>query len=241
MASLDQIRARGERDLHRTLKGLGRKHQKAIRAAIRKYGSLDAIPGTFWLKLQRDIENESAVLLLLIFAAAHVSTQDALGFQRPPHDVALSGSQFASARAVEFARQHLQHTRERLQKAQEKLREALKGEPISPAELADKIDVGTILSDERAERAAVTETTTGISGGQKGGADDFEQDTGIQVKRYWVTERDERVCPICAPLHGTEQTTWPPDLSNGPPAHVNCRCHKRLTPIAQPAYRRGAA
>jgi len=34
--------------------------------------------------------------------------------------------------------------------------------------------------------------------------------------------RDERVCPICEPLHGTEYSIK--DLENRPPIHPNCRC-----------------
>lgn len=48
---------------------------------------------------------------------------------------------------------------------------------------------------------------------------------GVQRIR-WVTVQDERVCPICAPLHNTEVPIGQefPGAGGHPPAHVNCRC-----------------
>ncbi|MBE3132841.1 MAG: hypothetical protein IMZ55_05165 [Acidobacteria bacterium] len=45
-----------------------------------------------------------------------------------------------------------------------------------------------------------------------------------ELVTVWVTARDEAVCPVCSPLHGVEEAFWPPELGDGPPAHVNCRC-----------------
>lgn len=53
-----------------------------------------------------------------------------------------------------------------------------------------------------------------------------------EVTREWVTQRDEDVCPVCAPLHGRTQTAraartlytgWAKGLPH-PPAHIRCRC-----------------
>jgi len=40
----------------------------------------------------------------------------------------------------------------------------------------------------------------------------------------WYTQADERVCPVCAPLHGKKQDVWEQQFPSGPPAHVRCRC-----------------
>mgnify|MGYP001557962905 CR=1 FL=1 len=37
----------------------------------------------------------------------------------------------------------------------------------------------------------------------------------------WLTARDDRVCPICAPLDGR---TWPLGQGERPPRHPRCRC-----------------
>lgn len=43
------------------------------------------------------------------------------------------------------------------------------------------------------------------------------------VSQYqWQTAMDERVCPLCGPLHG--QVFDKQDLSHLPPVHPNCRC-----------------
>ena len=47
---------------------------------------------------------------------------------------------------------------------------------------------------------------------------------GITATRQWVTWRDDRVCPICGPLHNTFEDVWQIEQPAGPPAHVNCRC-----------------
>lgn len=40
----------------------------------------------------------------------------------------------------------------------------------------------------------------------------------------WHTSRDQRVCPICRPLHGRPREEWQTVAPLGPPAHVSCRC-----------------
>jgi Phage Mu protein F like protein len=50
------------------------------------------------------------------------------------------------------------------------------------------------------------------------------------VRKRWVTVADERVCPICEPLHDVvvrfdEHFQSGDFLGEGPPAHPNCRCY----------------
>lgn len=40
----------------------------------------------------------------------------------------------------------------------------------------------------------------------------------------WQTAEDERVCPVCGPLHDARATRWATQFPNGPPAHPRCRC-----------------
>lgn len=40
----------------------------------------------------------------------------------------------------------------------------------------------------------------------------------------WHTSRDDRVCPVCRPLHGRPREEWQVQFPLGPPAHVACRC-----------------
>ena len=56
---------------------------------------------------------------------------------------------------------------------------------------------------------------------------------GIKFKT-WITAMDERVCPVCGPLHGQETGIKDNFKSEGfsypyPPAHINCRCWAEYT------------
>lgn len=80
------------------------------------------------------------------------------------------------------------------------------------------------ISRNRAELIARTELANAFN------AVEYEtlRQNGAQKVR-WVTVMDERVCPICEPLHNQEKQingNFDSASFNGlrPPAHVNCRC-----------------
>lgn len=74
---------------------------------------------------------------------------------------------------------------------------------------------------QRAELIASTEVTKAFAEGNRLAF----ADSGVVQKIEWRAAADERVCPICGPLHGKRG-----DLNNGlkgmgfPPAHPRCRC-----------------
>jgi len=52
---------------------------------------------------------------------------------------------------------------------------------------------------------------------------------GSRVVEKWYTKEDERVCPICRPLHEKARGDgW----TEPPPAHPNCRCERKYEIIA---------
>lgn len=92
----------------------------------------------------------------------------------------------------------------------------------------------------RARRVATTEITRAYAQGNQIGADALAQQfPGLRVVKKWWTNRDSRVCPICAPLHGTtvandESFTATDDGPVfQPPAHPNCRCWTSFNTEAQ--------
>lgn len=108
---------------------------------------------------------------------------------------------------------------------------------LSVPELVDLIQQSTGFDAMRAERIARTESTR--AGAQAEIA--AWQDAGIVTSLIWWTGQDERVCPECNALHGTEvpigdtfltsddlQTLGEDDyMGNGidsPPRHPQCRC-----------------
>lgn len=91
------------------------------------------------------------------------------------------------------------------------------GQPVT----ADAIK--RLSSIDRAVTIGITETTSGITAGEIGGAEMYRRETGRLLLPYWLTERDERVCPVCGPLDNEPSTVWRHRF-NGPPAHPRCRC-----------------
>lgn len=78
-----------------------------------------------------------------------------------------------------------------------------------------------VLSVDRAESIAITETTIASSGGEEI-VEDEAKAQGIRLDVIWYTKEDERVCPICGSLHNTTESVW--SRVGRPPAHPRCRC-----------------
>ncbi len=105
-----------------------------------------------------------------------------------------------------------------------------------------------VYPPSRAEAIAVTEVTRVMAEGNM----QLWESAGVVTGKQWLTAFDERVCPICGPMHGTivelennwnftpEMRANSPTLDKAlnsikqssfraPPAHVNCRCY--LQPV----------
>jgi len=80
-----------------------------------------------------------------------------------------------------------------------------------------------LFDPSRGETVAITETTTAISLGERDVVDRMEE-LGVEIDALWITKRDERVCPVCGPLHNQPISQWENDFPVGPPAHPRCRC-----------------
>lgn len=79
-----------------------------------------------------------------------------------------------------------------------------------------------------------TNTVSGVIQGILVAALLWEMDGKLVTKTYF-TQADERVCPVCGPLHGQEIPfrglflTSDGAAVNGPPIHPFCRCFLRVT------------
>lgn len=121
------------------------------------------------------------------------------------------------------------------------------GEPLSV--LIDRLKQ-LPFSSTRAEAIAITEVTRVFAEGNIR----LWQSTGLVTEKRWQTAMDERVCPICAPLHNQvvsietsfaisgeallNEATRAATKSTGtvfraPPAHTRCRCW--LQPVVSEA------
>lgn len=96
-------------------------------------------------------------------------------------------------------------------------------------------DVVSLLpyDESRALMIATTEITRAYATASEMAGNDLAKEfPDVRVIKQWWTNNDDRVCPICEPLHGMvvdiqEGFTNIEDKSEGiptPPAHVFCRC-----------------
>ncbi|GIV82774.1 MAG: hypothetical protein KatS3mg051_2128 [Anaerolineae bacterium] len=106
------------------------------------------------------------------------------------------------------------------------------GEPLP--RLID--DLTPIFGRQRAELIATTEVTRAYAEGNRLAY----REAGV-TQWQWTTARDERVCPVCGPLHGRvvsigtdfrgglpdEVLSMVPQSFTAPPAHPRCRCFLR--------------
>ena len=112
------------------------------------------------------------------------------------------------------------------------LREALESFVTQPAFTMDDVISVLPFGEDRALRVAVTEVTRIYAeAAQQAGRELKKQYPDVRVEKRWWTNRDDRVCPICAPLHGAIV-----EVDDGfgvepgevglltPPAHPGCRC-----------------
>lgn len=108
---------------------------------------------------------------------------------------------------------------------------------LDPELAADEviITVDDEMGPELIDLIVVTRSTEAQSETRRDAAADAARATGLPVEEYWVTQQDDRVCPICGPLHDQPSKVWEPTFPLGPPGHVNCRCDLRPVWTNQPA------
>jgi hypothetical protein len=119
-------------------------------------------------------------------------------------------------------------------------------------EVSSGSDAARVFSGRRAEVIAATEITRAVSAAElearrvnaqlaAGRTRPAEapalppSDRGLTVVQdglvaVWITERDDRVCPICSPLDRQREESWIGQYPFGPPAHPNCRCYLEYRP-----------
>lgn len=79
------------------------------------------------------------------------------------------------------------------------------------------------FSARRAETIAITSTTEAQAAAQRL-TQQYLASHGLAFIRVWQTLEDERVCPVCGPLHERPESVWQERYPDGPPAHPRCRC-----------------
>lgn len=237
MPTIDDIRADGEAAIDDLLLQLDARHKRKLKSAIEQYGSVRNIPESVWQDIRRELEEETVAALMLLIIAGDGWTTDAVERQgvevRKQVDVARYSVQ-AARQATELAAQTTDTVRDRLER---KVTDQQASPQGGVGELTDR-GLDTALDDvftpERRATIAADATTGALTTGQRGAAergDGARTDAGqrVELEMVWQTERDNLVCPRCAPLHDQPEAVWSkvfPD-GPGPQAHPNCRCSLR--------------
>jgi SPP1 gp7 family putative phage head morphogenesis protein len=81
-------------------------------------------------------------------------------------------------------------------------------------------DLTPAFGRRRAEMIAATEVTRAFAEAERIAVDSTPAVSGYE----WQTARDDRVCPVCGPLHGQRIAKGETFGGLFPPAHVGCRC-----------------
>jgi hypothetical protein len=236
MLALDDIRAAGEADLEEKLERLDARHRETLRAALLQYGRVQDIPETVWERIEREMADETAAMLLLLMMSGDIWTTDEIrrggvGISSLPSQVDYMP--IASARTAAMAAQTTDTLRNRLARRIEDAAISGPGKvgEVTPEGIDQALD--DVLTKQRRETISIDQTTGSLSDGQRGaaeriGGDGARTDAGqaVTIELIWRTERDDRVCPRCSPLEGSNEETWGRVFPNGPgpEAHPNCRC-----------------
>ncbi len=161
------------------------------------------VPPEFWQKIEREMQEEIFLLLLLTFNASSLQHQLADGFaQFQTESVEQFGKQWSDTRSRDVGQGYAENTQKRFENGS---------------------DLSTLFGPRRAESIGITETTAAAVAGSEKVAEiaGFATDSDL-----WYTMQDEGVCKeFCLPLHMEPRYIWELKYPDGPPAHPRCRCH----------------
>jgi hypothetical protein len=242
-----------EAEFERRVKKLSKGRRKQIRAAMGNPPRMSNVPAELWEKLERRQADEIVVLFWLAYLVGWQELEreqgpipgpagrplgdgrpDGQGIPtQPPGEPLDPGTvprldpitPVEDIEAWDAATDVIDTiTGGMIDKTREKLQEAQDQAEILGTEFKPDEVLADVEGDNRAHKVGVTETTRALVMGERGYEGWLGREHGITMDRIWQTERDARVCPICSPLQGTPDHTWPPLLFSGPPAHPVCRC-----------------
>lgn len=248
MTDLDEIRRNGEEEIAAILAKLDERHQRLLRDALRRYGSVENIPLSVWGQIQEETESELATvaLYLMLLGGGYTNweLQNQGGRTSQPNlgRMGLLAARQATNAAANSGASLMKRITYALEQA--RLDQNLGNVGDLTQEGIDKA-LQDALDEARRKQMAIDQTTEAITTGQReaaGGAG-TTNDAGqrVTVEMRWQTEGDNRVCPRCSPLHETPEEVWSKVFYDGPgvSAHPNCRCFLRAVVVVEEA--KGAA
>ena len=234
-ANLDPGADTLRRELEDLIAGVARRFLRELKArvleTVQALGGL--LPDEFWQKAKEEFR---ARMLMAAGRAIQDMLQWTVNDAQARFAIGVDWT-LVNAAALEWAREYtivlsdqiIQTTTSATHQAIQNWIES--GAPLP--ELAKALE--PIYGQSRAKLIATTEVTRIFAEANKR----LWNELGVVKKARWNTAHDERVCPICAPLHGKtvelDGGKWRVKVGGqwkeieAPPAHPNCRCW--LTPV----------
>lgn len=210
MASTKINRIELEKKFAGELRKKQKEHQRELKTLLGNPPSLRNVPAKFWKQVEQEIKDEITRNLIAIWLMSANDHLDGLDASDAPTPGATEAADWASSHSEEVSDRYITNARERL-------KSTFDGGTTEQSELS----VAT-FRDDSIEAIAVTETTAAISAG---GEAAMQSRGRIRDEDTWYTVNDNKVCPVCEPLHRTRRPEWSLLFPKGPPAHPRCRCH----------------
>ncbi len=198
----------------RKLGSLSAKHRRELQSHLGSPPDAANVPAEFWRRVEQETQEDLAAVLLLLFVLS--ASEHGLGRDRSSG----LGAQYAGARSRQVAGQWTTNGRQRIEQASIDWRaRAGRGSPPTSGEVT--ATTFKIFGPSRVSRLVVSETTDAQTAGSEAGV---QETVGLSEDDTWFTNFDDRVCPICAPLHRKKRSVWSLKFPKGPKAHIGCRC-----------------
>ena len=211
-------RYESEAELASRLSTLSSTHRQAARDAMGDPPDPKRLGEGFWLQVQKELENELAAVLLLVFAGSAFAHRLS---QSQSDALSRAAQDFAIRQGIRASSQIVQTSRDRFTTLADRYAELERRTGSPPPEHLVQGDLVTVFGPDRAAGIAITEVTAA----QSAGSEWATRVGGLQSEHdIWFTEMDGRVCEICAPLHSLSRSEWQFRQPSGPPAHPRCRC-----------------
>lgn len=167
--------------------------------------------------LREIVEND--LEQIYIRSAVEFSRSDGDAIPITPSEIATIASQWAKEHSYNLIK-GLTNTTQQL--VQNVLSYSLNNEGVTLGKVIELLEPA--FGKQRALAIAVTETTRASSQSMRALQTHYLQRYDVEMVRYWFTNKDELVCPICGPLHNKPEMYWKDKFPEGSPAHPYCRC-----------------
>lgn len=184
------------------------------------------VPQSFWDRVEKEMNEEIFLLLLLIFDVSSIQHQPPDGFaQSQIEQVEREKSQWVENRSREFGQGYSENTRRKLielsRKWEEQRQTGQQGATQEQTADTSADDLQRLFGPDRAEGMAISETTDATSAASEA----TKRIAGeLSSDDTWRTSEQDNVCPICKPLNRTKRFIWSMKFPNGPKAHYRCNC-----------------